>query len=260
MYAILVAQAEVDYGYAVLWRVLMRNDLLKLKKELEMARKYVPLIWNDASYAFIAHDEEGQTLLEYAATENTSEIVRQCEDFMKEAVVLLSRNNIPYDIIKLTSSAGFLCTPELVELLKNKLEESMRKDEFANFNRVMLNNNISFKYVPVEFSISPYESGVFMRNQDFLDFRFYLDQDCMPNIKEIADIRTLFEKRIFGIVDLEKFRTEIENLDYEFSSWIDGVIKDYGCDYAMALKNGLLDTSLGIKADFRPLELKLKIR
>ena len=70
----------------------------------------------------------------------------------------------------------------------------------------------------------------------------------------------MFEKRIFGIVDFEKFRTEIRNLDYEFGVWNAGVIKDYGNDYAKALKKGLLDTSLGIMADFRPLELKRKIR
>ena len=100
----------------------MMNDLLKLKEELEMARKYVPLIWNNKHNVFIASNEEGRTLLEYAAMENTSEIVRQCEELIKEAVVLLGRNNIPYDIIVPTSYAGLLCTPELVELLKNKLE------------------------------------------------------------------------------------------------------------------------------------------
>ena len=40
---------------------------------------------------------------------------------------------------------------------------------------------------------------------------------------------------------------------------IDGVIKDYGNDYAKALKNGLFDTRLEIIADFRPLELKRKM-
>ena len=144
----------------------MRNDLLKLKEELEMARKYVPLIWNNEYNVLIASDEEGRTLLEYATMENTSEIVRQCEELMKEAVVLFGKNNIPYDIIGLVSYAGLLCTPELVELLKNKLEKS-NEDELVNFNQIALNNigtNVSLKYVPVEFSISPYELGIFKRN------------------------------------------------------------------------------------------------
>ena len=241
----------------------MRNDLLKLKEELEMARKYVPLIWNNKYNVLIASDEEGRTLLEYATMENTSEIVRQCEELMKEAVVLFGKNNIPYDIIGLVSYAGFLCTPELIELLKNKLEESTNGNELANFNQIALNNigtNISLKYVPVEFNISPYDSGIFTRNKDLLCLRRYLGQDYVPKVKEITDIQNLFEKRIFGIVDFEKFRTEIRSLDYEFGVWNDGVIKDYGCDYAKALKKGLLDTSLGIMADFRPLELKRKIR
>lgn len=241
----------------------MRNDLLKLKEELEMARKYVPLIWNNEYNVLIASDEEGRTLLEYATMENTSEIVRQCEELMKEAVVLFGKNNIPYDIIGLVSYAGLLCTPELVELLKNKLEESTNINELADLNQIALNNigtNISLKYVPVEFSISPYEIGIFKRNKDLLCLKYYLGQDYVPKVKEITDIQNLFEKRIFGIVDFEKFRTEIRSLDYEFGVWNDGVIKDYGNDYAKALKKGLLDTSLGIMADFRPLELKRKIR
>lgn len=240
----------------------MMNDLLKLKEELEMARKYVPLIWNNKYNVFIASHEEGRTLLEYAAMENTSEIVRQCEELMKEAVVLFGKNNIPYDIIVPTSYAGLLCTPELVELLKNKLEKS-NEDELVNFNQIALNNigtNISLKYVPVEFSISSYDSGIFTRNKDLLCLRLYLGQDYVPKVKEITDIQNLFEKRIFGIVDFEKFRAEIRSLDYEFGVWNAGVIKDYGNDYAKALKKGLLDTSLGIMADFRPLELKRKIR
>ena len=241
----------------------MRNDLLKLKEELEMARKYVPLIWNNEYDILIASDEEGKTLLEYAKMENTSEIVRQCEDLMKEAVVLLGRNNIPYDIIELTSFAGLLCTPEIVELLKNKLEESTNGNKLVNFNQIILNNigaNISLKYVPVEFSICPYGSGIFTHNKDLLSLNLYLSKDYIPKVKEISGIRNLFEKRVFGIVDFEKFRMEIRNLDYEFGVWNDGVIKDYGYDYAKALKKGLLDTNLGIKADFRPLELKRKIR
>ena len=241
----------------------MMNDLLKLKEELEMARKYVPLIWNNEYNVLIASDEEGRTLLEYATMENTSEIVRQCEELMKEAVVLFGKNNIPYDIIGLVSYAGLLCTPELVELLKNKLEESTNINELADLNQIALNNigtNISLKYVPVEFNISPYESGIFTHNKDLLSLRLYLGQDYAPKVKEITDIQNLFEKRIFGIVDFEKFRAEIRSLDYEFGVWNVGVIKDYGNDYAKALKKGLLDTSLGIMADFRPLELKRKIR
>lgn len=241
----------------------MMNDLLKLKEELEMARKYVPLIWHNGYNVLIASDEEERTLLEYATMENTSEIVRQCEDLMKEAVVLFGKNNIPYDIIGLISYAGFLCTPELVELLKNKLEESTNGNELADLNQIVLNNigtNISLKYVPVEFNISPYDSGIFTHNKDFLSLNLYLSQDYIPKVKEITDIRNLFEKRILGIVNFEKFRTEIRGLDYEFGVWDDHVIKDYGYDYAKALKNGVLDTSFEIMADFRPLELKRKIR
>ena len=241
----------------------MMNDLLKLKEEIEMARKYVPLILSDDCDACIVSDEEGKTLLEYANMESTSEIVRQCEDLMKEAVVLLGRNNIPYDIIGLTSYSRVLCTPELVELLKNKLEVLANEDAFAYFNQIILNSigtNISLKYVPVEFSIGLYESGIFTRNKDFLCLRDYLGQDYAPKVKEITDIQNLVEKRILGIVDFEKFRTEIRSLDYEFGVWNDGVIKDYGNDYAKALKNGLFDTRLEIIADFRPLELKRKIR
>ena len=35
----------------------MMNDLLKLKEELEMARKYVPLIWRNEYDVLIASDE-----------------------------------------------------------------------------------------------------------------------------------------------------------------------------------------------------------
>ncbi len=241
----------------------MMNDLLKLKEELEMARKYVPLVGFKEEDIAISSKLEAKTILEYAAMENTDEFVVLCENLIKEAMVLFGKNNIPYDIIGLVSYAGLLCTPELIELLKNKLEESTNGNELANLNQIALNNigtNISLKYVPVEFNISPYESGIFTHNKDFLSLNLYLGQDYIPKVKEITDIQNLFEKKIFGIVDFEKFRTEIRSLDYEFGVWNDGVIKDYGNDYVKALKKGLLDTSLGIMADFRPLELKRKIR
>ena len=241
----------------------MMNDLLKLKEELEMARKYVPLVGFKEEDIAISSKLEAKTILEYAAMENTDEFVVLCENLIKEAMVLFGKNNIPYDIIGLVSYAGLLCTPELIELLKNKLEESTNGNELANLNQIALNNigtNISLKYVPVEFNISPYESGIFTHNKDFLSLNLYLGQDYIPKVKEITDIQNLFEKKIFGIVDFEKFRTEIRSLDYEFGVWNDGVIKDYGNDYVKALKKGLLDTSLGIMEDFRPLEIKRKKR
>lgn len=58
----------------------MMNDLLKLKEELEMARKYVPVVGFKEEDIAISSKLEAKTILEYAAMENTREIVRHVKN------------------------------------------------------------------------------------------------------------------------------------------------------------------------------------
>lgn len=69
----------------------MMNDLLKLKEELEMARKYVPLVGFKEEDIAISSKLEAKTILEYAAMENTDEFVVLCENLIKEAMVLFGK-------------------------------------------------------------------------------------------------------------------------------------------------------------------------
>ena len=118
----------------------MMEDLLKIKLEMEQARKYVPLVGLDEDDVIAASKEEGKTLLEFQAMENTDEFIMQCENLMKEAIILLSRNNIPYDVIRLTSSVGILCTSELIEFLKNKYEELYNGNDMIDCHRIIFEN------------------------------------------------------------------------------------------------------------------------
>lgn len=85
----------------------MMNDLLKLKEELEMARKYVPLVGFKEEDIAISSKLEAKTILEYAAMENTDEFVVLCENLIKEAMVLFGKNNIPYDFLTLSTAQVF---------------------------------------------------------------------------------------------------------------------------------------------------------
>ena len=119
----------------------MMNDLLKLKEELEMARKYVPLVGFKEEDIATASKSEARTLLEYAAMENTDEFVVLCENLIKEAVVLFGKNNIPCDFLRLSTAFGFLCTPELIEFLKDKYTELCSDNPEICCSKIIFNKN-----------------------------------------------------------------------------------------------------------------------
>lgn len=158
----------------------MMNDLLKLKEELEMARKYVPLVGFKEEDIAISSKLEAKTILEYAAMENTDEFVALCENLIKEAVVLFGKNNIPYDLLKLSTAFGFLCTPELIEFLKDKYTELCSDNPEACCSKIIFNNigtNASIKYIPMRFSVNLAVSGIYDTNsKKFLDLNDYLKE------------------------------------------------------------------------------------
>mgnify|MGYP004587417475 FL=1 len=237
----------------------MMEDLLKIKLEMEQARKYVPLVGLDEDDVIAASKEEGKTLLEFQAMENTDEFIMQCENLMKEAIILLSRNNIPYDVIRLTSSVGILCTSELIEFLKNKYEELYNGNDMIDCHRIIFENigtNVILKYVPMNFSFDIVESGISKCNGELLSLRLYMGQDFIPPIKELPEMQRLLEKNIFGIVDFEKFVKKMQLMDYSIEFGNNGFNEICKSDYKNFLMKSSIDTNIHVAADFRTLKLK----
>ena len=239
----------------------MMNDLLKLKEELEMARKYVPLVGFKEEDIATASKSEARTLLEYAAMENTDEFVVLCENLIKEAVVLLGKNNIPYDLLTLSTAVGFLCTPELIEFLKDKYTELCSDNPEVCCSQIIINNigtNASIKYIPMRFSVNLAASGIFDSNsKKFLNLNDYLKMEYIPPINEMSEIDELCQKSIFAIVDIEKFIKKIQELGY----YVNFANYGYGSklsDYMKALNDTLSNTDIEVLANFKSAELKRK--
>ena len=239
----------------------MMNDLLKLKEELEMARKYVPLVGFKEEDIATASKSEAKTLLEYAAMDNTDEFVVLCENLIKEAVVLFGKNNIPCDFLRLSTAFGFLCTPELIEFLKDKYTELCSDNPEVCCSKIIFNNigtNASIKYIPMRFSVDLTASGISDTNsKKFLNLSDYLKKEYVPPIKKMSEIDELCQKSIFAVVDIEKFIKKMQELGY----YVDFANYDYGSklsDYMKALNDTLSNTNIEVLADFKSAELKRK--
>lgn len=239
----------------------MMNDLLKLKEELEMARKYVPLVGFKEEDIATASKSEAKTLLEYAAMDNTDEFVVLCENLIKEAVVLFGKNNIPCDFLRLSTAFGFLCTPELIEFLKDKYTELCSDNPEVCCSKIIFNNigtNASIKYIPMRFSVDLTASGISDTNsKKFLNLSDYLKKEYVPPIKKMSEIDELCQKSIFAVVDIEKFIKKMQELGY----YVDFANYGYGSklsDYMKALNDTLSNTNIEVLADFKSAELKRK--
>ena len=239
----------------------MLNDLLKIKQEIEMARKYVPLVGFKEEDMDIASKSEAKTILEYEAMENTDEFVVLCENLIKEAVVLLGKNNIPYDLLTLSTAVGFLCTPELIEFLKDKYTELCSDNPEVCCSKIIFNNigtNASLKYIPMRFSVNLAGSGIFDTNsKKILNLNDYLKKEYIPQIKKISEIDELCQKSIFAVVDIEKFLKKMLELGY----YVNFANYDYLMklsDYIKLLNETSFTTDIDVLADFKSAELKRK--
>ena len=239
----------------------MMNDLLKLKEELEMARKYVPLVGFKEEDIATASKLEAKTILEYAAMENTDEFVVVCENLIKEAMVLFGKNNIPYDFLTLSTAAGFLCTSELIDFLKDKYTELCSDNPDVCCSRIIFNNigaNASIKYVPMRFSVDLTASGISdINSKKILNLSDYLKMEYIPPIKKMSEIDELRQKSIFGIVDIEKFIKKMQELGYCVNFVNYGYVSKLS-DYMKALNDPLFTADIAVLANFKSAELKRK--
>ena len=239
----------------------MMNDLLKLKEELEMARKYVPLVGFKEEDIATASKSEAKTLLEYAVMDNTDEFVVLCENLIKEAVVLFGKNNIPCDFLRLSTAFGFLCTPELIEFLRDKYTELCSDNPEVCCSKIIFNNigtNASLKYIPMRFSVNLAGSGIFDTNsKKILNLNDYLKKEYVPPIKKMSEIDELCQKSIFAVVDIEKFLKKMLELGY----YVNFANYDYLMklsDYIKLLNETSFTTDIDVLADFKSAELKRK--
>lgn len=210
----------------------MLEDLIKLKQQLEQSHRYIAI--SEISSEDIMSASESKSLSEFEALENTDDFIVQCEKLMEEAIRIFSANNIPYDTIQISSSLGFLCTPEFIDFLKS---------EYHKHGKLNLENlvyNVSLKYVPMSFGINTAASLV----SDVYSVNDYL----IENKKDIPQIDDLSRKFVSGIIDFEKFIKRMKELGYSIE------LLNYGeCsnmyDYISAVKDNGWDTYIGVNAD-----------
>ena len=216
----------------------MLEDLIKLKQQLEQSHKYIAI--SEINSKDIMSANESKSLLEFETLENTDDFIVQCGKLMEEAMRIFSANNIPYDTIQISSSLGFLCTPEFIDFLKSEYQKHEGTNEKWKVNLENLGSNVSLKYVPMSFSINLSGSG--------LSGDYGVDDYLLANEKDIPQIADLSRKSVSGIIDFEKFIKRMKELGYSFE------LLNYGeCsniyDYISAAKDRVWDTHISVNAD-----------
>ena len=196
------------------------DELRNLKRKLESKKeKYV--VVNHINN-ILSPTSDARTLNEFKKIENTEEVVEKCEKLIENTVRFLSRNEIAYNQIELSSIPGFLCKIDYVKSLnfnnKNKSEiiieaitnanlkaHGKQRVDFDFINLEELKDNVSDTYIPIEFFLSYKGTGI-----DDINIKDY--QECFGYKKSYDDI---LKERVSGIVNLEKFIMEIRNLGYD---------------------------------------------
>ena len=214
----------------------MRNDLLKLKEELEQARKYVPLFGSSKEAISLSSRDEGKTLSEYKAQakKDTDSLAKECENLFEQAIILFGKNNIQYDSLVLTTKTGLLCDSDFIYGLERNYDKYDSEEKFYvggaiigetvvaidGISNAILDNiskNVSLACVPMSFSINTAKC----RAHNYDGSEFFSLYDCIQEGRFDSTVRDkineLCEINIFGVVNFNKFAQKIKSLGYDVS-------------------------------------------
>lgn len=190
----------------------MKEDLLKLKKELELARKkelelkgkkYVPI---DIEGDFADDNFEGKTISEIDQLENTDGFIKQFEDFAKDIIRGLVATDMPFDVLCFCSYPYFLCDKDCIEKIR-KIEHTGDYEKCAE----LVISNSYLRYVPIKFDFLAGGSGAYDKGGSLWDLDDGLEEinpNCYNKIKEFE------ERSIFAIVDFDKFIRKMDDIGY----------------------------------------------
>lgn len=256
----------------------MRNDLLKLKEELEQARKYVPLFGSSKEAISLASREEGKTLSEYKAQaeKDTDRLAKDCENLFEQAVILFGKNNIRYDSLVLTTKTGLLCDSDFIYGLERNYDKYDSEEKFYvggaiigetvvaidGISNVILDNigkNVSLACVPMRFSINTAKS----RAHDYDGTEFFSLYDCIEekylDSAARGKIDELCKKNISGVVNFNKFVQIVKSLGYDVSFTL-GYQRMNIRNYERNLRDFSFNNGVEISFDFDEAESGMKRR
>lgn len=228
----------------VRWGYKMKEDLLNLKKELELARKkelelkdkkYVPI---DIEGDFADNNFEGKTISEIDQLENTDGFIKQFEDHVKDIIRCLVAADMPFDVLCFCSYPYFLCDKDCIEKIR-KIEHTGDYEKCAE----LIISNSYLRYVPIGFNFLYECSGSY--NKDGILEILYAELEEINN-----KIYEFEKKRIFAIVDFDKFIQKMEDIGYtvEFG----GKPCKSKLDYISYFRNNPEDTAVVININFNP--------
>lgn len=232
----------------VRWGYKMKEDLLKLKKELELARKkelelkgkkYVPI---DIEGDFADDNFEGKTISEIDQLENTDGFIKQFEDFAKDIIRGLVATDMPFDVLCFCSFPYFLCDKDCIEKIR-KIDHTGDYEKCAE----LVISNSYLRYVPIGFDFLAGCSGSYNKDGSLWDLDDGLKEinpDCYNKINEFE------KKRIFAIVDFDKFIRKMEDIGYTVK--FGGKPCKSTLDYISQVRNNPEDMSVVININFNP--------
>ena len=233
----------------------MKEDLLKLKKELELERKKELKLESEESEqkakkyglfssesGFYYNPEFGRkTLLEIKRLEDTDGFIEQFENFAKDIIRELVAMNQQFDVLKFASfTFSLLCDADCAYKL---LDIDSREEQ----GELILANSC-LEYIPIDFEFFNLGSGYYDKDGNFISLGYdsnihYKYPDRWEKIENFS------KKHIFAIVDFNKFIRKMKDIGYIVE------LADFGpcesvSDYISYSKDSLYSGALVLSIDF----------
>ena len=230
----------------------MKEDLLKLKKELELARKkelelkdkkYVPV--NIEGY-FADDNFEGKTISKIDQLENTNGFIKQFEDHAKDIIRCLVAADMPFDVLCFCSLPYFLCDKDCIE----KIRKIAHTGDYEKCAELVISNSY-LRYVPIGFNFLSECSGSYNKDGS-LEIPYGELEEI--NNKIYDKIYEFEQKRIFAIVDFDKFIQKMEDIGYTLE--FGGKPCKSILDYISHVRHNPEDMAVLININFNPKKSK----
>lgn len=187
----------------------MLDDLIKYKEELEQAKDYGLFADGLISHFDATPDfelgKEGYSLTDIWNRVNNEQVAQKCEDTMRDAIVLLSKYDIPYANIMLASYPSFFVKKYVLEEARHDYDEGKNLHEFVlrRFKNNVLENVIPVRFIfdldsmiiPAEYL--PEGKGL-MRVTEYI--RTNRNSECIKEIEKFCT-NSIFE----GVINFDKF-------------------------------------------------------
>lgn len=230
----------------------LKNKIEERKRELESRQKrYYEMSLEEffSSNIFTMDiDKNSITMHKLKSSENTNEVVKKCEKTIKNILLYLSKNDIPYEQIKLIANGKMYCEASFAKKIYECFEVKGRDYQQSKYLDQLLSrveNKNEYKELLKELPNQIHPTY----------FQVDIEVSCVATLKELPIYsndrkrveKFLNNKYIQGVVDINKFVQKMTDLGYiiEFNNKECKSIDDYINEF-INTKNG----QIYITADF----------